>query len=436
MFAELVINIEAPLEGTFHYSVPRDMARYLKVGHLVEVEFGRRLAQGIVLGFTPEAEVEDTKPILSLIDNEPVVQDWQIELARRLSQRYLTPLNGCLRLFLPPGLTRWADVTVTLNRFHAEYNAGTYSRLTPLQKKIVALLKEHGDLRGRKLRPMLPKGERKKWQTAVNQLAKREIVRKATVLDRPRVRPKSVKNAELIASPAQIEEALIQLGRKTKASSVLYTLLTGDDPLPSLEQFAQQTGVALKEIKKLAEGDLLHIVSGGTHVIDSGDPADADADTNSNKDEILNIPDAVGLSANPKTVRAAILKMQRGEAYGRALAVLRQEARPMQLSEIYAQADVKHSHLKKLAALELIRFGAEEVWRDPLADRDFAPAEPPMLTADQARVWGRIKVAMLMAQEEIEEREEEEREERREKREKREKMSGVKRSCLRFYCTG
>ena len=49
MYAELVINIEAALKGTFHYDIPSDLSANLKIGHLVEVEFGRRLAQGIVI---------------------------------------------------------------------------------------------------------------------------------------------------------------------------------------------------------------------------------------------------------------------------------------------------------------------------------------------------------------------------------------------------
>src|SRR5690554_7130283 len=115
MYAELVINIEAPLESTFHYHVPSDLRPKLSIGHLVEVEFGRRTAQGIIVGFDNEAPVADTKPIIAIIDPLPVVFSWQIELAHWLSQNYLAPLNACLRLFLPPGLTRWADVTVDIN---------------------------------------------------------------------------------------------------------------------------------------------------------------------------------------------------------------------------------------------------------------------------------------------------------------------------------
>ena len=42
MFAELIINIEAPLENNFHYELPKDLQAKLKIGHLVEVEFGKR----------------------------------------------------------------------------------------------------------------------------------------------------------------------------------------------------------------------------------------------------------------------------------------------------------------------------------------------------------------------------------------------------------
>ena len=82
MYAELIINVEAPLEGTFHYHVPSDMRARLRVGHLVEVEFGARLAQGIILRFDDTAPIEDTKPIIALIDDQPVVYWWQIELAQ------------------------------------------------------------------------------------------------------------------------------------------------------------------------------------------------------------------------------------------------------------------------------------------------------------------------------------------------------------------
>ncbi len=400
MFAEIVVNIEAPLENTFHYHVPADMARYLRVGHMVEVEFGRRLAQGIVVGFTDTAEVEDTKPVLSLIDSKPVVYPWQIELAGWLSREYLAPLNSCLRLMLPPGLTRWADVTVDLN----PYWDGS-GRLTDLQERIVELLREKGDLRGRQLRPLLPKKLRPKWQDAVNQLAKREIVRKATVLDPPRLRPKRIKTVELIAGPAQITAALPSLGRASKAADILYYLLTGDDPLPLESRVLAETGATARHLEATIEAGLV----GRFPAADLPPPepmADGAPDNRTDPEagpESEANHSALGLTVPPRAVPRQILELRGAGRYGQILDYLAAAAAPVNVSDVYAALDANLSHLRRLAGLDLVRFGSEEVWRDPLADRDFVPAEPPLLTEDQARVWGRIKMAMLQADEEREE---------------------------------
>ena len=168
MFAELVINIEAPLQGTFHYAIPRDLSRKLEIGHLVEVEFGSRLAQGIVIAFSDTSPVDELKPIIGLIDPEPVVYPWQIKLARWLSKFYLSPLNACVRLLLPPGLTRWADVSYDLNpRWDGS------GRLTATQKWLVDLLREEGDLRGRKIERARPNRDSyKDWKSAANQMVR------------------------------------------------------------------------------------------------------------------------------------------------------------------------------------------------------------------------------------------------------------------------
>jgi len=93
------------------------------------------------------------------------------------------------------------------------------------------------------------------------------------------------------------------------------------------------------------------------------------------------------------------LRLRRAEVYGVILSLLSREARAVPVGEVYEATGATLRHLRKLAELDLVRLGDEHVWRDSLADRDFAPAHPPELTLDQARVWGRIKVAMIEASE-------------------------------------
>ena len=415
MFAKLVINIEAPLAGVFHYHVPRDMQRSLRVGHLVEVEFGRRLAQGIIIGFDDEAPVADTKPIIALIDETPVVFWWQIELAQWLSERYLTPLNACLRLMLPPGLTRWADVTVDLNPYW-----DGQGRLTDLQRKIIDLLQEKGDLRGRQLQRALRKeGEKGDWQTAVSQLARRRIVRKASILDPPRVKPKRIRTATLIAPQDRWQTAVTKLGRANKQADILIYLLNSADPLPEEDEVMAATGAKPTHFKKAQAAGLIQRQPAQTIIVSTGAatdeaevvafrsqlPAEASQiDASKALVERLVAEGLVAVMSEPATVQAtmppeallqSILALRQALTYYHILALLAEEARPVNVSDIYAHTTANLNHLRKLVKLDLIRLGSEEVWRNPLADRDFVPAQAPLLTPDQARVWGRLKMQML-----------------------------------------
>ena len=370
MFAELVINIEAALQGTFHYDVPGDLRPFLQIGHLVEVEFGRRLAQGIVVAFAVQAPVAETKPIIGLVNEEPVVWPWQIQLARWLSQQHLSPLNGCLRLILPPGLTRWADVTLDVN----PYWDGN-GRLTEAQTALINLLRERGDLRGRQVQRAVRKLDafaKSDWKTVASQLVKRDILRRASVLDPPRIRPKKIRTAELIASWRRIEQAVSQLGRRNKQADVLDYLAAIDDPLPSETAVLAATKATKKHLQALEKANLVQ------------------RDTSAS---------LITLAIPHQAVMAQAMKLRRASKYYQTLMLLAHEAQPVNVTDIYATTGASLSHLRKLAALDLIRFGDVEVWRDPLADRDFVPVDPPLLTADQARAWGRLKVAMIANEE-------------------------------------
>ncbi len=405
MFAELVINVEAPVEGTFHYHVPRDLREQLEVGHLVEVEFGKRLAQGIVVGFDEVAPVEDTKPVISLIDEVPVVRPWQIAAARWMSVHYLTPVNACLRLMLPPGLTRWADSRIDINpRWD---RAG---RLTDKQHVVISLLEEKGVLRGRELWRAL--GKKKEWVPVVEQLVRRDILRRGYVLDPPRVRPKKVRNVSLSASYERQLLAAREMGRSSRAADVVSFLLESDDPLPAIDMVLEATGASRMVLQNLEEQGIvwlspgeqvLFAAAGGEGAEEQGTAFTADlplplSEFRGPLAELLQAgivrteeqPPAVGLARARKEMLETLLILRGGAGYFKALNLLTAAGQPLELSDVLASG-ISRDQLQRLAKLELVQFGAEEVWRDPLADRDFVPGEAPELTLDQAEVWAQLR---------------------------------------------
>jgi primosomal protein N' len=182
MFAEVIVNM--PVEGTFHYHIPAEWAGRLHVGHLVEVEFGRQKAQGIILRFDRKSPVDaaKTKPILCLIDREPVVGEAQLKLAAWMSDTYLAPLSECVRLFIPPGMSKRGDVLITpvIDPEQIEPESDTQNRL-------LILLARRGPLRGRQIARSMP---RRDWRGAVTKLVDRGLLLREPVLDPPAVRAK------------------------------------------------------------------------------------------------------------------------------------------------------------------------------------------------------------------------------------------------------
>ena len=409
-YAEVVVNIETALADAYTYHIPADLRSELRVGHLVEVEFGRRLAQAIVVSFVDSSPVAETKPIISLIDPDPVLWPWQIELARWLSYRYLAPLNACFRLLLPPGLTRWSDTTYDVN----PYWDGD-GRLTELQQQLVDLLRERGVLRGRQISRAV---KDKKWAAAATQLVNRNILRRASVLDPPRARPKHIRTAELIAGPSLIRAAVPQLGRANKAADILQYLHDLADPLPTEAAVLAATGAEPSHLDSLAKEGLVTRIPAAAIVVpvpgqrlpveqaaalvqlplapeELPDPALLRAWLDRGLVRLEEQPTAVGLAIPARRVMGWVLRLRHAEAYGRILDYLTEEARAVPVGDLFAATGANLKHLRRLAELELVRLGDVHVWRDSLADRDFVPADPPELTLDQARVWGRVKMAMI-----------------------------------------
>jgi primosomal protein N' (replication factor Y) len=109
-------------------------------------------------------------------------------------------------------------------------------------------------------------------------------------------------------------------------------------------------------------------------------------------------------TVKPKQVRTAALACppeeaiaqrenlaRRGSAAGprrqAILDVLLRQPGPVEAAWLYAESGGSLSDLKALEKMGLARLGEAETWRDPLAELEFVPLEPPPLTADQQAVW-------------------------------------------------
>lgn len=76
----------------------------LKVGHIVEIEIGKKSMVGVVMRKSAKPSYE-TKEILRLVEPAPIPEQL-VELSRWISRYYVSPLATVLQTILPRGLTK------------------------------------------------------------------------------------------------------------------------------------------------------------------------------------------------------------------------------------------------------------------------------------------------------------------------------------------
>ncbi|MCX7911795.1 MAG: hypothetical protein N2506_02370, partial [Dehalococcoidales bacterium] len=105
-YAEVAVNSPVARRRTFSYSIPEGMK--VQPGQAVLVPFGDRTLQGIVMEVVPVPAFPETREIIEVLESRPVLLPHQLELARWLSNYYLSPLFEALGLMLPPAFERRA----------------------------------------------------------------------------------------------------------------------------------------------------------------------------------------------------------------------------------------------------------------------------------------------------------------------------------------
>jgi primosomal protein N' (replication factor Y) len=211
-YVELAVHVPK-VSGVFHYHVPIELQGRLRPGHLVLASFGRQVVQGVVLRHVTKPQVSETKPIDSLLDDEPVLTTAQLVLAEWMADATLAPLAACVGLMLPPGVGQLADVEYALTDVTAP------DGLSAGQTALLNKLRQRGAMSGRQLDRALP---RRNWRESVRALQGKGLISTRPIIPLPRAKPKTITNAELLrAVPAEDS----QLGKTAATRKRRFKLL-------------------------------------------------------------------------------------------------------------------------------------------------------------------------------------------------------------------
>ena len=99
------VIVPLPLEGTFTYSVPHNLAERVRFGVRVAVTFGAsKVHTAIVVRVHQDKPAFNVKDIVDVIDDQPMLLEQQYQLWQWLSAYYMAPLGDVYNAALPAGL--------------------------------------------------------------------------------------------------------------------------------------------------------------------------------------------------------------------------------------------------------------------------------------------------------------------------------------------
>jgi len=118
-WVEVILPLAIP--KTYTYSVPANLIKKLQVGCRVEVVFGRnKKYAGIIKSVTKEKPAYETKDILNVIDDEPVIYQKQLQLWKWISEYYMCSEGEVMAAALPTHLKLSSEAILIYNEEYGD----------------------------------------------------------------------------------------------------------------------------------------------------------------------------------------------------------------------------------------------------------------------------------------------------------------------------
>ncbi len=263
-FARIAVNVPH-VQGIFDYHIPGEIVEKVKLGQLVEVPFGRQNVQGVIIEFPRVPAVPQTKAVKKVLDPIPVVTQYQIELAHKISHDTLSPIGVTLTAMVPAGLSVQADVLYQLTERTLELHHSAQPLIddpTPSQKRLLDLFIKRGSLRGRQLDRALPHTN---WRRTAGYLVRRGILHTESSLADPSVKPKVERRLRFIGDHQLATAEMHKLAQKrfpealARRQAILRMIIAESEPIP-LSTLYKETGANLPDIQTLVKRGLGEII--------------------------------------------------------------------------------------------------------------------------------------------------------------------------------
>ena len=181
MYAGVVVELTNKcVDKIFTYKIPSNLD--VKIGERVLVPFGKMHLEGFVVEINDNKPDYDTKDIIALVDEEPVLNDEMLELGKYICKKTLCTLSSSYQTMLPKALKAKNGTQVNI-KYETYVKVNENVNLEGKRKEIYDLVKKNGKVLKKELnnismyitKDLIKKGILKEVEEEISRLKDKEI---------------------------------------------------------------------------------------------------------------------------------------------------------------------------------------------------------------------------------------------------------------------
>ena len=221
-----VVAVDAAIKQPLTYMVPTDLKDSVEVGRRVIVPLGKRKVTGYVVAITSECDLPEKslKPIISLLDEGPLVDGDMMDLLSWAARYYFVPISEAIKAALPAGINVASRKSVCITDYGK--NALSGGELRPTEADFLARLDDAGNA------PLDKSGGCPQLDASpamIKKLEKRGLIEKGHKVSDARVKEKSERAVEILRTMS--DEEFASLKRRAPEQARLVQSVSGKGPV-------------------------------------------------------------------------------------------------------------------------------------------------------------------------------------------------------------
>lgn len=257
VYIEVILPLAIP--NAYTYAVPEALVREVDFGVRVEVQFGknRRYSAVVINTNAQRPEAYRPKPILSVIDERPIINKTQLRLWRWMAEYYCCTLGEVMNAALPANLKLSSETVITLSPLFEE----NYGELDDEEYLVAEALSIQNEIRIEDVRGILGK---KTVYPVIRRLLEKKVIYLQEDL-KARYKPKSVtcvrlrepyaSNPDLLSA---VFDAMSNAPRQVEAL-LAYIQLSKQQPFVRRADITRRTEVSSSVINAIEKKEVFEL---------------------------------------------------------------------------------------------------------------------------------------------------------------------------------